>query len=421
MKTRSLNPKYDAAFFAALDRSAVPVSQAETLPPDCYTDAEFFEFEKEALFNHEWLCVGREEWLKQPGDYFTTSIVGEPLVITRNARREIKAMSSVCQHRAMVVAEGFGNARALLCPYHHWAYSLDGELIAAPAMDETEGFEKKDFCLPTMQVECWQGFIFINFDHDAPPLAPRLAALDAVLAHFDLANAEGPRPEKPFHFPWNWKVMFENNNDGYHANRLHHGPLHDFVPSALATFPTDLPKDTAGYYRFNGTLHPDAAFNPTQKALFPIFPKLTDEERHRMAFANLPPTLSLVLSCDSVIYMILRADSAGTHHLDQGVLYAPGAMKDPLFEKRVEMSMSAVSDIIAQDLHVDEMVQVGLQSRYAVRGRYSWQERAQQELNAWLVPRYQTAYARLSETAEATAAATSIAQSKLADIAVTVA
>ena len=420
MKTRSLNPKYDAAFFAALDRSAVPVSQAETLPPDCYTDAEFFEFEKEALFNHEWLCVGREEWLKQPGDYFTTSIVGEPLVITRNARREIKAMSSVCQHRAMVVAEGFGNARALLCPYHHWAYSLDGELIAAPAMDETEGFEKKDFCLPTLQVECWQGFIFVNFDHDAPPLAPRLAALDAVLAHYDLASAEGPRPEKPFHFPWNWKVMFENNNDGYHANRLHHGPLHDFVPSALATFPSDLPKDTAGYYRFNGTLHPDAAFNPTQKALFPIFPKLTDEERHRMAFANLPPTLSLVLSCDSVIYMILRADSAGTHHLDQGVLYAPGAMKDPLFEKRVEMSMSAVSDIIAQDLHVDEMVQVGLQSRYAVRGRYSWQERAQQELNAWLVPRYQTAYARLSEMATAAATSASGAQGKLAEIGVTV-
>lgn len=399
MKNKLRKPQFDTAFFDGLGRSAAPVGQAETLPPSCYTDPEFFEFEKEALFNHEWLCVGREDWIRNPGDYFTTSIVGEPLVITRNAKREIRAMSSVCQHRAMVVAEGFGNTRALLCPYHHWVYSLDGELIAAPAMEETEGFEKKAFCLPTMQVECWQGFIFINFDPDATPLAPRLASLDAVLQNFDLANAEGPRPEKAFHFPWNWKVMFENNNDGYHANRLHHGPLHDFVPSSLATFPADLPEDTAGYYRFNGTLHADAAFNPTQKALFPIFPKLTDEERNRMLFANLPPTLSLVLSVDSVIYMILRADSAGTHYLDQGVLYAPGAMKNPLFQKCVEMSMSAVSDIIAQDLHVDEMVQIGLQSRYAVRGRYSWQERAQQELNAWLVPRYQAAYRRLDEAA----------------------
>lgn len=392
------NTAFDDVFFDALDRSALPVGRAQALPPQCYTDAQFFEFEKEALFNHEWLCVGREDWIKNAGDYFTTAIIGEPLVITRNARREIKAMSAVCQHRAMVVAEGFGNTRALLCPYHHWAYSLDGELIAAPAMDATEGFDKKDFCLPTMKVECWQGFIFINFDAGAAPLAPRLSALDPVLGNFDLVNAEGPRPGKPFHFPWNWKVMFENNNDGYHANRLHHGPLHDFVPSALASFP-ELPPDTAGYFRLNGTTHADAAFNPTQKALFPIFPKLTSEERNRMLFANLPPTLSLVMSVDSVIFMILRADAAGSHFLDQGTLYAPGAMKDPLFEKRVEMSTSAVADIIAQDLHVDEMVQMGLQSRFATRGRYSWQERAQQELNAWLVPRYKSARTRLAESA----------------------
>ncbi len=65
--------------------------------------------------------------------------------------------------------------------------------------------------------------------------------------------------------------MFENNNDGYHANKLHHGVLHDFVPSHLAEFP-DLPADTAGYYRLNGTLHPDASFNATQRALMPVFP-----------------------------------------------------------------------------------------------------------------------------------------------------
>lgn len=407
------NIAFDDVFFDALDRSALPVGQAQTLPPQCYTDPQFFEFEKEALFNHEWLCVGREDWVGNVGDYFTTTIIGEPIVITRNARREIKAMSAVCQHRAMVVAEGFGNARALLCPYHHWAYSLDGELIAAPAMDATEGFDKKDFCLPTMKVECWQGFIFINFDAGAAPLAPRLSALDPVLANFDLVNAEGPRPAKPFHFQWNWKVMFENNNDGYHANRLHHGPLHDFVPSSLASFP-ELPPNTAGYYRFNGTTHADAAFNPTQKALFPIFPKLTREERNRMLFANLPPTLSLVVSVDSVIFMILRADTAGSHFVDQGTLYAPGAMKDTLFEKRVEMSMSAVADIIAQDLHVDAMVQMGLQSRYATRGRYSWQERAQQELNAWLVPRYKSARACM-------AAHAATARGKLASIDVVVA
>lgn len=389
----------DQAFFDELGTSAMAVEQANTLPPLCYTDAGFYEFEKEAVFNHEWLCVGRASWVARPGDYFSTEIIGEPLLIARNARNEIKAMSAVCQHRAMLVAEGAGNARAFLCPYHHWAYSLDGELIGAPAMEKTEGFNKKDFCLPTLQVEVWQGFIFINFDPLAAPLAPRLAAIDKVVANYRMDIAEGPRPEPGARYDWNWKVMFENNNDGYHANKLHMGPLHDFVPSSLASFPDDLPDDTAGYYRFNGTTHPDAAFNVTQKTVFPIFPDLSEQERNRMLFVNLPPTLSLVINADMILFMILRADSAETHIMDQGVLMAPGAMKDKMYDKRLEMTFASVSEIVAQDLHVDKLVQVGLRSRYAVRGRYSWQEQAQQSFNHWLVQRYQHAHAQRSAQA----------------------
>lgn len=379
------------AFFEELGSSILSVQKAQALPPLCYTDQSFYEFEKEALFNHEWLCVGRESWVRNAGDYFTTRIIGEPLIIARNRAGDIRAMSAVCQHRAMLVAEGHGNTRAFLCPYHHWAYSLDGELIGAPAMEQTQGFDKKAFCLPTLQVEVWQGFVFVNFDPLAAPLAPRLAEVSAVLANFDLAQLDGPRPDPATRYPWNWKVMFENNNDGYHANRLHHGPLHDFVPSAMASFP-ELPASTAGYYRFNGTLHPDASFNATQKALLPVFPRLTGEERNRMLFANIPPTLSLVMTSDMIIYMILRADGPESHEMDTGLLFAPGAMKDPLFEQRMAMNMHAASQIIAQDLHVDELVQVGLRSRFAVRGRYSWQEQAQREFNHWLVPRYQSAW-----------------------------
>ncbi|GAA5233778.1 Rieske 2Fe-2S domain-containing protein [Verticiella sediminum] len=385
------------AFFDGLSSSALRTEQAETLPPLCYTDEAFFEFEKEALFNHEWLCVGRESWVAEPGDYFTTSIIGEPLIIARNRQGAIRAMSAVCQHRAMLVAEGRGKARAFLCPYHHWSYSLDGELIGAPAMDRTADFDKKAFCLPTLQVEIWQGFIFVNFDPLAEPLASRLASISEAVARYQLADAEGPRPEQPSRYAWNWKVMLENNNDGYHANKLHHGPLHDFVPSALASFPVQ-PEGSAGYMRYNGTTHPDASFNAMQKAVLPIFPGLTTEDRSRMTFVNVPPTLSLVMTSDMVIYMILRPDSAGTHEMDQGLLLAPGAMRDPLFRQRMAMNMDAASEIIAQDLHVDANVQVGLRSRYAVRGRYSWQEQAQRDFNHWLVPRYQAAWKRMRET-----------------------
>jgi phenylpropionate dioxygenase-like ring-hydroxylating dioxygenase large terminal subunit len=380
-------------FFDDLDTSTLSVEEAQMLPPACYTDPDFFEFEKEALFNHEWLCVGRESWVANPGDYFTSSIVGEPVIVVRTREGELRAMSAVCQHRAMLVAEGCGNTHGFTCPYHHWSYALDGRLVGAPAMDRTIDFDKSRIRLPQFQIEVWLGFVFINFDPEAAALAPRLAEVGAAVAHWDVARAEGPRPQGATRYQFNWKVMFENNNDGYHANRLHKGPLHDFTPSSLASFP-QLPTETAGYYRLNGTTHPDASFNATQKAILPIFPQLTAEDRNRMVFANIPPTLSLVLTSDAVIYLILRADTAETHEMDVGVLFAPGAMRDPAFEHRLAMLNHAASVIMAQDQHVDELVQKGLRSRFAIRGRYSWQEGAQRQFNTWLVPRYRRCWKR---------------------------
>src|SRR5579863_2642029 len=136
------------AFFDSFETSLGDLDTAQTLPPACYTDAAFYEFEKEALFDHEWLCVGREDWVKEPGDYFTTHVVGEPIVVARARDGVVRAMSSVCQHRAMLVAEGKGNARGFMCPYHHWVYGLDGRLVNAPAMERTCGFDKASVRLP---------------------------------------------------------------------------------------------------------------------------------------------------------------------------------------------------------------------------------------------------------------------------------
>jgi phenylpropionate dioxygenase-like ring-hydroxylating dioxygenase large terminal subunit len=385
---------FNDAFFASFDSSIQDVNESEMMPPEVYADPRFYQFEKEVIFGREWLCVGRENWIPNPGDFFTTMHMGEPLVIARNRGGEVKAMSSVCQHRAMLVAEGRGNTRSFLCPYHHWAYSLDGDLINAPAMERACNFDKKDFALPNLKVELWLGFIFVNFDLAAAPLAPRLTAVEAALANYDLANADGSTEVEERTFPWNWKVMFENNNDGYHANRLHAGPLHDLVPSELSEFP-ELPANTAGYYRFNKSLQPDTSFNPTTKAVLPVFPKLTEEERHRYLFANLPPSLSLVIRSDLVAFIILHANTHDTISASRGWLVAPGAKDQTLFRERLQMNLASSAEIAEQDVYVDALVQVGLNSRFAKRGRYSWQEQAQSEFNKWLATRYRAGWTEL--------------------------
>ncbi len=378
------------ALFESMDSSILPVDEAVMLPPAIYTDPGFFEFEKDAIFGKEWLCVGRKEWIPNPGDYFTSMHMGEPIVIVRGRDNVIRSMSTVCQHRAMLVAEGHGNTRSFLCPYHHWAYSLTGDLIGAPAMEKACGFDKSQVKLPQFKVEEWLGFLFINFNLDAAPLAPRLEKVTDVLAPYDLANADTSMDLDEQTFPWNWKVMFENNNDGYHANRLHAGPLHDIAPSELCEFPQDLPEDTAGYYRYNGTVHADASFNPTLKALLPVFPGLADKDRNRLLFANIPPSLSLIIRPDLVAFIILHANSHDTITAKRGWLAAPGAKSEVLFQERLKINLDSSAEIAAQDVHVDGLIPYGLRSRYAARGRYSWQEQAQREFNAWLVKRYKS-------------------------------
>ena len=103
------------------------------------------------------------------------------------------------------------------------------------------------------------------------------------------------------------------------------------------------------------------------------------------------------MTSDMVIYLIIRPDSPETHYMDTGVLVAPGAMEDEAYEHKMEMIMNSTSHIIAQDWHVDEMVQLGLRSRFAKRGRYSWQEGAQAQFNEWLVDRYVSEWNRRAE------------------------
>jgi nitrite reductase/ring-hydroxylating ferredoxin subunit len=382
-------------FFAGLDTSTCDVNTAETLPPLCYSDPLFYEFEKEAIFFHEWLCVGREAWARNPGDYFTAFQAGEPIIVARTRDGALKAMSAVCRHRAMLVAEGHGNVRTFRCPYHHWTYALDGQLVHAPEMDEACNFSRDSFRLPQLKLEVWNGFVFVNFDPDAPPLAPRLAPLTDVLKNYHLAEAdERSTPSEPRKEPWNWKVRYENSNDGYHANRLHAGPVHNCVPSALARFP-ELPPDTAGYFRYNGTTHQDCSFNPTLRATLPIFPDLTIEERNRFLFMCVPPTLTFNCSSDIVNFNLFAIDGPCEMSSRRGFLVAPGAMRQPLFEERLNTIVATNTSIVEQDRHVDKLVQIGLQSKFAIRGRYSWQEQSQRELNCWIVQRYQAAWKRL--------------------------
>ncbi|MEO6158381.1 MAG: aromatic ring-hydroxylating dioxygenase subunit alpha, partial [Ilumatobacteraceae bacterium] len=335
----------------------------------------------------EWLCVGRASQIPEVGDYFTTTVNSEQIIVSRAKDRSVHAFSAICQHRGMQVVDDAGSCTKFTCPYHLWSYDLTGRLLGAPAMERTIGFDKKQFPLPALKVELWHGFVFVHFDGDAAPLAPTLAPYESYVANYDLDDAVCPGTFTLTNLRWNWKVMFENFNDGYHANKLHH-TIQDFCPSELSAFPTEFDESLNVIFRTNGYIHIDGGFYATTKALMPVYPKLTEEERWRSTFALMPPSLCFGTAPDQAFFFIVRPTGPDTIDLEIGYLFHPSALDHPMFEHLLTMSDAGVQVFVRQDQDATTKVQRGMHSRFAARGRYSWQEASHVQFNRWLVKRY---------------------------------
>jgi len=371
---------------ASLQSSLGDVNEACALPSSLYTSEAFFEFEKEAIFARDWLCLGREDQIPRPGDYRTVEIIDEPLLMVRDKEGAIRVMSAVCQHRGMVLAEGAGNCQRFRCPYHHWIYGLDGRLMGTPEMDRAIGFDRSGYGLPNLKVECWQGFVFASFADDPPPLAPSLRELEPLLEHYELPEAVTRESKTLTDLPWNWKVMIENFNDPYHASRLHH-PLQTFAPSGMSDF-FDWRDDMNHISRIQHFTEIDGSFNPTKKSLLPVFPALTEAERKRGMFIVIPPTLALAVVPDIFAYFIIKPQGTGAISIEIAYCFHPEALKHEMFEQLFALAQAGVDNFNVQDVYADTMVQKGLRSRFGPRGRYSWQEGTLPQFNRWLVRRY---------------------------------
>lgn len=123
--------------------------------------------EKEKVCSRTWQVVGHATQVVNPGDFFTTELVGEPLVLVRGADGNLRGFYNVCRHRAGPPAEGCGSRKLFRCGYHGWTYNLDGSLISATEIEGVEGFRPEDFALIPVRVEEWFNFVFVNLDPHA--------------------------------------------------------------------------------------------------------------------------------------------------------------------------------------------------------------------------------------------------------------
>jgi phenylpropionate dioxygenase-like ring-hydroxylating dioxygenase large terminal subunit len=208
------------------DRLAMLV-QPDRVHRSVYADPAIFELEMERLWGRAWLVLGHESQVKAPGDYVTTRMGREPVVVVRNDDGEISVLINRCAHRGtMVCAEGRGNAERFVCPYHGWTYDRAGALRALPFAD---GYSKETLSQLRLKavprVEKYRGFLFASLAPDGDSLedflGPAKASFDDFVDRAPGGELEVAGGVFKHAYNGNWKLMLENHLDGAHPAWVH--------------------------------------------------------------------------------------------------------------------------------------------------------------------------------------------------------
>ena len=202
-----------------------------TLPARYYTDSHLFEIEKEAIFAKAWQFAGHVSQLPEAGDFITLDAIDEQLLFIRDDDGVIRGFHNVCRHRAHRLLDGAGHSEDIVCPYHAWRYSRNGELKHARNSERVACFDRSAFSLAPVRVEIFVGCIFYNLDLQAEAFAslvPGLADEVGAAAPWmeDLVideSAAGFTSAVPM--ACNWKVLVDNCVECYHCTPSHQ----DFV------------------------------------------------------------------------------------------------------------------------------------------------------------------------------------------------
>jgi phenylpropionate dioxygenase-like ring-hydroxylating dioxygenase large terminal subunit len=210
----------------AVNEQLAMLVQPDRVHRSVYSDPALFDLEMERIFGRAWLVLGHESQVRNEGDYFTTRMGREPVVVVRKNRDDIGVLVNRCAHRgSMVCAEGRGNTERFVCPYHGWSYDRAGTLQAVPF---STGYEKDK--LPTglkavPRVSVYRGFIFASLaaqgDDLQTFLGPARASFDDFVDRAPGGELEVAGGVFKHAYNGNWKLMLENHLDGAHPAWVH--------------------------------------------------------------------------------------------------------------------------------------------------------------------------------------------------------
>ncbi|MDG1418294.1 MAG: aromatic ring-hydroxylating dioxygenase subunit alpha [Maricaulis sp.] len=204
-----------AALSDLLDRT----KPGHGLAQEFYTSPDLYDVEREAIFARNWIYAGHVSQIPNAGDYFLFEMDRESIILVRDRDGQIKAHANVCRHRgSRLCREHEGSAKIFRCPYHAWAYSLDGQLISANNMGSD--FDLSQHALKPVQVSIISGLIFISLQASSPTIQPASKALTPILEAFGTSALKIAASES-YNIAANWKLAIENYHECYHCGPAH--------------------------------------------------------------------------------------------------------------------------------------------------------------------------------------------------------
>ena len=353
--------------------------KARAAPPGIYSSEEFLARELRDIFAGDWICAGRADAIPQRGDYLTFELAGQPIFIVRDNDVRVRAFSNVCLHRMSLLLSGRGNRRIITCPYHAWSYGLDGRLRNAPWMAQSPAFDKRDYRLPQVRCELWDGWIYVTLNPDIASPEKRFEPIRRIITGRYRFEDYSETFREEHVWETNWKILAENFMESYHLFQLH-GPT---IGNQSKIEEMDMPPggEVYNYHWITkesdfplANAHPDCTY-------------LEGEWRRTSALITIYPSHMITLTPGYFWYLSLQPEGTGRVRILYGGGMAPDFINDPNGTHYVAEAKRILDAVNEEDRVGTEAVFRGTKARLARGGHLSYLERPNFEFCQYLARR----------------------------------
>ena len=358
-------------------QTRAPVEHAGTLVPEAYRSAAFFEVERRRVFARGWVAAAHLTDLPGPGAVRTVTVAGQSIILTRDRTGTLRGFHNVCRHRASrLVTEEACQLKRFRCPYHSWAYALDGTLLGAPLFEGSgipvdqqpmfdtsrlPAFDKADYGLLPVQVSSWANIVFVSLEQDPPPLETWLGDLPRRLAGYGLDEMTVVA-ERPYDVAANWKLIAENFMEYYHLPWVH--------PELVKVSRIE------DHHRFQGPgLYTGMATSPINTdtasgwTALTAAPGLDDDDAVSGRFVWILPNVALSVLPNHV-FTVLATPVAHDRTIERTTIaLPPHTATDPAIAPALEQLASFWDHVNREDIAIVERVQEGIATEAYTGGR----------------------------------------------------